>query len=84
MAETLLENEEREQAIIFVNNLIESLRSKQQNIPALVQTPYLNTIPPEKEPQYPGDLATEIRIKSIIRWNAMAMVVNANRFNDGI
>lgn len=84
LAETLLENEEREQAIIFVNNLIESLRSKQQNIPALVQTPYLNTIPPEKEPQYPGDLATEIRIKSIIRWNAMAMVVNANRFNDGI
>lgn len=84
LAESLLENEEPEEAAKFINELIEKLRSIGKNIPPLVQTPYLNTIPPEKEPPYPGDLATEVRIKSIIRWNAMAMVVNANRFNDGI
>jgi len=47
-------------------------------------TPYVNTIPPEHEPEYPGDRALERRIKSIIRWNAMAMVVRANRASSGI
>ena len=84
LTESLLENEEPIEAAKFISELIEKLHSVGKNIPPLVQTPYLNTIPPEKEPQYPGDLATEVRIKSIIRWNAMAMVVNANRFNDGI
>jgi pyruvate dehydrogenase E1 component len=41
-------------------------------------TPYLNTIPVEDQPEYPGDRAVERRIKSIMRWNAMAMVVKAN------
>ena len=41
-------------------------------------TPYLNTIPVEMQPEYPGDRAMERRIKSICRWNAMAMVVKAN------
>ena len=47
-------------------------------------TPYLNTIAPEDEPSYPGDRELERRIKSFIRWNAMAMVVRANRESDGI
>ncbi|MGC8743767.1 MAG: pyruvate dehydrogenase (acetyl-transferring), homodimeric type [Verrucomicrobiia bacterium] len=84
LAETLLEGEETEQSTLFINNLVEKLRSAGRNVPRLVQTPYINTISPEEEPPYPGDLATEVRIKSIIRWNAMAMVVNANRQNDGI
>ncbi|MDP6485041.1 MAG: pyruvate dehydrogenase (acetyl-transferring), homodimeric type, partial [Nitrospinota bacterium] len=42
-------------------------------------TPYVNTIPVEQQPAYPGDRDIERRIKSIIRWNAMAMVVRANR-----
>ena len=41
-------------------------------------TPYLNTIPPDQQPEYPGDRDIERRIKSIMRWNAMAMVVKAN------
>ncbi len=49
-----------------------------------IRTPYTNTIPPEDEPRYPGDRETERRIKSIIRWNAMAMVVNANSKHDGL
>jgi pyruvate dehydrogenase E1 component len=52
--------------------------------PAGLNTPYVNTIPPEAEPPYPGDRALEQRIKSLIRWNAMAMVVRANREEHGI
>jgi pyruvate dehydrogenase E1 component len=47
-------------------------------------TAYINTIPPDEEEQYPGDRDVERRIKSIIRWNAMAMVVRANREYSGI
>ncbi|HEX2897047.1 MAG TPA: pyruvate dehydrogenase (acetyl-transferring), homodimeric type [candidate division Zixibacteria bacterium] len=47
-------------------------------------TPYINTIPIEKQPVYPGNREIERRIKSIIRWNAMAMVVRANRKSAGI
>jgi pyruvate dehydrogenase E1 component len=47
-------------------------------------TPYINTIPVEKQPPYPGDRIIEWHCKSINRWNAMAMVVRANREEDGI
>jgi pyruvate dehydrogenase E1 component len=47
-------------------------------------TPYINTIPADKQNPYPGNREIERRIKSIIRWNAMAMVVRANREKDGI
>jgi pyruvate dehydrogenase E1 component len=46
---------------------------------ATFNTPYVNTIPPELEAQLPGDPAVERRLRSIIRWNAMAMVVRANK-----
>ncbi len=49
-----------------------------------VNTPYLNTIPAEEEVPYPGDRALERRIKSLVRWNAVAMVVRANKYDDGI
>lgn len=54
------------------------------NLPCTSETPYTNTIPAHKTPKYPGSREIERRIKSIIRWNAMAMVVRANRQNDGI
>lgn len=47
-------------------------------------TPYVNTIPESEETEYPGDRELERKIKSIVRWNAMAMVVQANKKNDGI
>jgi len=53
-------------------------------LPVTAQTPYVNTIPPEREPAYPGSIALERRIKSLVRWNAMAMVVQANRVAEGI
>ncbi len=49
-----------------------------------LNTPYVNTIPLEAQPPYPGNRDLERRIKSIIRWNAMAMVVRANRESPGI
>ncbi|MEA2211274.1 MAG: pyruvate dehydrogenase component [Solirubrobacteraceae bacterium] len=47
---------------------------------ASLNTPYVNTIPPEREAQLPGDSAAERRLRSIIRWNAVAMVVRGNNF----
>jgi pyruvate dehydrogenase E1 component len=49
-----------------------------------LKTPYVNTIPVSEESKYPGNRELERKIKSIIRWNAMAMVVQANRKKDGI
>jgi len=49
-----------------------------------LNTPYINTIHVSKEPRYPGSWEIEKRIKSIIRWNAMAMVLRANRQHEGI
>ena len=54
------------------------------DIPFTAQTPYINTIPVEEQPEYPGDLEIEKEIRNLIRWNAMAMVVRANKFSDGI
>ncbi len=52
--------------------------------PYAANTPYVNTIPLEKQPRYPGKLELERRIRSFVRWNAMAMVVRANKMSDGI
>jgi len=53
-------------------------------LPFTANTPYINSIPVEKQPTYPGSRETERRIRSMIRWNAMAMVVRANRVETGI
>jgi pyruvate dehydrogenase E1 component len=53
-------------------------------LPFTANTPYINTIPAEQQPTFPGSREIERRIKSIIRWNAMAMVVRANRVENGI
>ena len=47
-------------------------------------TPYINTISAEDQPEYPGDLELERKIRNIMRWNAVAMVVGANKRSDGI
>jgi pyruvate dehydrogenase E1 component len=62
------------------------IRSQEHGVHAhfTANTPYLNTIPVDKQPVYPGSRDVERRIKSIIRWNAMAMVVRANRVSKDI
>ena len=62
------------------------IRAQQLGVsaPYTANTPYINTIPASQQPPYPGSREIERRIKSIIRWNAMAMVVRANREAPGI
>lgn len=71
-----------------VQALLERLgaRARQAGIkiPFSANTPYLNTIPVERQPVYPGSREVERRIKSLVRWNALAMVVRANREESGI
>src|SRR6187399_2147065 len=64
--------------------LLERARELQVGTPATVSTPYVNTIPPEEEPFFPGDEDIERRIRAFIRWNAAVMVVKANKHADGI
>jgi pyruvate dehydrogenase E1 component len=54
------------------------------HVPFSANTPYINTIPREQQTPFPGNREIERRIKSLIRWNAMAMVVNANKLEEGI
>jgi pyruvate dehydrogenase E1 component len=49
-----------------------------------INTPYINSLPPIKESEYPGDLEIEKKLTGIVRWNAIAMVVRANKKNKGI
>jgi pyruvate dehydrogenase E1 component len=83
-----LENVIKSRGLDRARYLIESLIQKGYQsgilLPFSANTPYINTIPVEKEPAYPGDREIERRIKSIIRWNAMAMVVRANKKFPGI
>lgn len=62
----------------LLQTLIDHARSCGLAVNALV-TPYCNTIPPAAQPRYPGDLELERRINALVRWNAVAMVVRANR-----
>ena len=64
--------------------LLERARTKQVDFPATVSTPYVNTIPADDEPWFPGDEYQERRIRAYIRWNAAAMVVRANTRTEGI
>jgi pyruvate dehydrogenase E1 component len=82
--EYALRNQGSGRAPYFVDNLVDRLRQAGIKVPPTTNTPYVNTIPVEKEPPYPGDWQIETRIKSFIRWNAMAMVVNANRKHSGL
>jgi len=82
--EALIEAEGPERAHFLLEALVDKARRRGINLPFKATTAYLNTIPPHLEARSPGDHALEWRIRSLIRWNAMAMVVQANKENDGI
>jgi pyruvate dehydrogenase E1 component len=73
-----LENQGPERTARLLIKLAEKLRAGSPDSFRRLNTPYLNTIPPEQQAPFPGDWQMERRIKSYIRWNAMAMVVKAN------
>src|SRR5258708_5917512 len=73
-----------DRATYLIEKLTGRAASLGVNVPIRMNTPYTNTIPPEDEVPYPGNRALERRIKSFTRWNAMAMVVRANKYDSGI
>lgn len=82
--EEIIRYQGRERATYILQQLMQAGYGKGIKLPFFSNTPYINTIDVNDEPEYPGDRQIERRIKSIIRWNAMAMVVNANKKFDGI
>ena len=73
-----------ERASYLVRRLVELGQLRRIGLPAIVQTPYINTIAPTEEPPYPGDRTIERRIRHILRWNAAIMVVRANTAFEGL
>jgi pyruvate dehydrogenase E1 component len=76
---SVLDFEGGDRAHYLLDRLIGEGRQRGAPVPYSTTTPYINTIPVEKQPPYPGDLATEWRIRSMNRWNAIAMVLRANK-----
>ena len=74
----------RDRARELLLELDEFAHKEGVDIPYTATTPYVNTIPVDRQPPFPGSRELERRIKSIVRWNAMAMVVRANAASDGI
>ena len=77
--ETVIEREGPERAHFLLEALIDKARRSGTHLPYSANTAYINTIPPHLEEHSPGDPAIEARIRSYNRWNAMAIVVRANR-----
>ncbi|TMG26380.1 MAG: pyruvate dehydrogenase (acetyl-transferring), homodimeric type [Chloroflexi bacterium] len=76
------EGENRARFLMF--KLLKRARQLHVGLPPLTQTRYINTISPEQEPFFPGDEQLELRIRRIIRWNAVAMVLRSNNQFPGI
>jgi pyruvate dehydrogenase E1 component len=77
--DSVLEFEGAERAHFLLDELISEGRRRGAPVPYSPNTPYLNTIPPDREDRHPGDRPVEHRIRSLIRWNALAMVLRANK-----
>ncbi len=82
--DALVESVGPERARYIVARLLERSAEKKIGIPATVTTPYINTIPVEDQPPYPGNHEMEQRIRAYIRWNAAIMVIRANKKADGL
>ena len=74
----------RDRVIQLLDRLTAHARQRGVDVPVRVNTPYVNSIPLQDQAGYPGDLELEQRIEAYLRWNAMAMVVRANKKVDGI
>src|SRR5271163_2159409 len=72
----------------LARRILQQIRERAQaaglEVPFTANTPYVNTIPASHQAPFPGDQEMERRIKSLVRWNALAMVIRANRVEHGI
>jgi pyruvate dehydrogenase E1 component len=82
--DAVIDRHGKSRARFLLVKLLERARSMQVGFPATVSTPYINTIPADKEPWFPGDEHIERRIRAFIRWNAAVMVTRANMRSEGI
>ncbi len=74
-----IDSDGRQRARYLMLRLLERARERQVGVPGLRSTDYINTIPPEREPWFPGDEDIERRIRAYVRWNAAIMVSRANK-----
>ena len=79
--EAVLENEGVDRAHFLLERLIDKVRRSGAYLPFSANTAYVNTLPVTRQERFPGNRAIEQRIRSFVRWNAMAMVVQANRLS---
>jgi pyruvate dehydrogenase E1 component len=79
--EAIVEAEGPERATFILRKLLDRARALRVPLPPVLNTPYCNTIPLADQPQYPGNVEIESRISALVRWNALAMVVRANKKN---
>jgi len=77
--DALIEAEGPERATFLLRRLLQHARTRRVPLPQVLATPYVNTIPLAEQPPYQGNLEIEARISALVRWNALAMVVRANR-----
>jgi len=77
--DALVETEGRERATYLLRRLLDHARKRRVQLPPVLNTPYRNSVGLADQPQFPGNLEVEQRLSSIVRWNALAMVVRANR-----
>ena len=77
--DSVVEVRGKSRARYLLARLLARARELQVGVPAMVSTDYINTIPPEQEPWFPGDEHIERRIRAFIRWNAAVMVSKSNR-----
>ncbi len=82
--DAVVDAEGRTRARFLLMKLLERARAIQVGFPATVSSPYVNTIPRDQEPWFPGDEYVERRIRAYIRWNAAVMVSRANHRSEGI
>ncbi|HUJ88419.1 MAG TPA: alpha-ketoglutarate dehydrogenase [Burkholderiales bacterium] len=77
--DSLVQAEGRERAMFLLRKLLEHARARRVPMPPVLNTPYRNSVALAEQPQFPGNLELEQRLSAIVRWNALAMVVQANR-----
>lgn len=82
--DSILKNAGRGRAAFLLKTLAERAARAGTRLPAAVTTPYRNTISPAEEKRMPGDVFVERRIRSFVRWNALAMVMRANERSEGL
>lgn len=82
--ESVIRHNGSERAAYLLAQLANAATQSGVKLPSTIATPYCNTIPPGQEHQLPGDLKLERRIRSLTRWNALAMVMRANDNDEGL